>query len=127
MSKNFIENLKGIMNNTIHMHHSHINDEIIGYVHRYCNQKVRVNKSKVSVIAHNLFRFDFFFLLKGIQAGFWRTREISIRGKNPTNMNFASIGNQAMFNDTIKYFQQSLGNLASNLTDNEKLCIRKEF
>ena len=31
-----------------------------------------------------------------------------------------------MFIDTIKYFQQSLGTLASNLTDNEKLCIRKE-
>ena len=31
-----------------------------------------------------------------------------------------------MFIDTIKYFQQSLGTLASNLTDNEKLCICKE-
>ena len=31
-----------------------------------------------------------------------------------------------MFIDTIKYFQQSLGTLASNLTDNEKLCIRKK-
>ena len=60
MSKNFVENLKGIMNNKIHIHHSHINGEIIGYAHSYCNQKVRENKSKVSLIAHNILKFDFF-------------------------------------------------------------------
>ena len=32
-----------------------------------------------------------------------------------------------MLFDTIKYFQQSLGTLASNLTDSEKLAIRTEF
>ena len=31
-----------------------------------------------------------------------------------------------MFIDTIKYFQQSLGKLASSLTDNEELAIRTE-
>ena len=31
-----------------------------------------------------------------------------------------------MFLDTIKYFQQSLGTLASNLTKSEKLAIRTE-
>ena len=41
-------------------------------------------------------------------------------------MNFANIGNQVMFLDTIKYFQQSLGTLASNLTDSEKFAIRRE-
>ena len=64
MSKNFIENLKGIMSNNIHIHHSHINGEIIGYAHNYFNQEVRENKSKISVIAHNLFRFDSFFFWK---------------------------------------------------------------
>ena len=47
-------------------------------------------------------------------------------GKNPPNINFVSIGNQVMFLDTIKYFQQSLGTLASNLTKSEKLAIRTE-
>ena len=37
-----------------------------------------------------------------------------------------SIGNEVMFIDTVKYFQQSLGSLASNLTENEKLVIWKE-
>ena len=62
MSKNLIENLKGIMKNRIHIHHSYISEEIIGYEHSYCNYKVRENKTKISVVEHNLFRFDFFFL-----------------------------------------------------------------
>ena len=39
VSKNFIQNIKGIMNNKTHIHHSHITGEIIGYSHSYCNQK----------------------------------------------------------------------------------------
>ena len=52
----------------------------------------------------------------------WKTDDINIGGKNPSNMNFASIGNQIHFVDTIKYFQQSLGALANSLTDKEKKC-----
>ena len=37
-----------------------------------------------------------------------------------------SIGNEVIFIDTVKYFQQILGSLASNLTENEKLVIGKE-
>ena len=69
------------------------------------------------MVAHNLFRFDFFFLLKGLRSGVWRTRDITIGGKNPPNINFASIGNQVQFIDAIKYFQQSLSSLASSLTN----------
>ena len=67
-----------------------------------------------------------FFLLKGIRAGVWRPKDFNIGGKNSTNIGFASIGDQVMFIDTIKYFEQSLGALASNLTDNEKEAICKE-
>ena len=41
-------------------------------------------------------------------------------------MNFASIGNQIHFVDTIKYFEQSLGALANSLTDKEKNAIFRE-
>ena len=125
MSKYFIENLKGIMKNKTHILHSHISGEIIGYVHSYCNLIVRENQTKISVVAHNLFRFDFFFLLKGLRAGVWKRRD-TIGGENSTNINFVNIGNKVIFTDTIKYFQQSLGKLASSLTDNEKLAIRTE-
>ena len=96
-----MENIKGILNNQTLIHHYHISGEILGYSHSYCNLKVRENKRTISVIPHNLFRLDFFFFLKGIRAGSWRTRDINIGGKNPTDMNFVRIGNQVVFIDTV--------------------------
>ena len=61
LSKTFIKNLKEIIKNKIHVHHSHVTGEVIGYAHSYCNLKVRENKLKATVVAHNLFRFDFSF------------------------------------------------------------------
>ena len=107
LSKTFIENLKGIIKNKVHVHHSHVTREVVGYAHSYCNLKVRENKLKPNVVTHNLFRFDFFFLMKGLRAGVWRTRDIKIGGKNPTNINFANIGNQIMFLDTKKIFNKA--------------------
>ena len=69
MSKIFVDNSKGIMRDKTHIHHSLVSGKIIGYAHSYCNYRVRENKPKLSIIAHNLFRFDFFFLLKGLRAG----------------------------------------------------------
>ena len=118
MSKIFVDNSKGIMRNKTHIHHSLVSGKIIGYAHSYCNYRVRENKPKLSIIAHNLFRFDFFFLLKGLRAGVWKTRDITIGGTNPTNINFTIIGNQVIFIDPVKYFQQGLQTLASNLMKN---------
>ena len=118
MSKIFSDNSKGIMRNKTHIHHSLVSRKIIGYAHSYCNYKVRENKPKLSIIAHNLFRFDFFFLLKGLRAAVWKTRDITIRGTNPTNISFTIIGNQVIFIDPLKYFQQGLQTLASNLMKN---------
>ena len=53
----------------------------------------------------------------------WRTKDFKIGGKNTTDINFANIGNQVLFLDIIKYFQQSLANLANSLTDKEKSTI----
>ena len=41
-------------------HHSHITGDINGYAHSFCNLKVRENNNQISVIAHNVFGFDFF-------------------------------------------------------------------
>ena len=61
LSKNFLENLEGIMTSKDHVDYSHISGEIIGYAHSFFNTKVGENKYKITLIAHNLFRFDFFF------------------------------------------------------------------
>ena len=64
--------------------------------------------------------------MKGLGASTWKTRDIVIGGKNPTDINFAYIGNHVQFIDTIKYFQQSLRALASSITSSEKESIYKE-
>ena len=46
ISEKFIENVKGILYNEIHIHHSHITGDIIGYSHSYCNLKVREARKK---------------------------------------------------------------------------------
>ena len=120
LSQKFLENIVAEMEDNLYMHHSHVTGEMKGYAHYFCNEKTRENYFKIPVIAHNLFTFDSFFLLKGLRSGVWQTRDITIGGKNPTDINFASIGNQIQFLDTIKYFQQSLADLASSLTDKEK-------
>ena len=53
------------------------------------------------MIAHNLFKFDFFFLLKGLRSGVWKTKDINMGVKNPSDVNFISIGNQIQFVETI--------------------------
>ena len=53
-------------------------------------------------------------MVKGLRVGVWKTRDIAIGGKTSTDINFAHIGNQVQFIDTITYFQQSLSALAGS-------------
>ena len=121
----FLQNLFFIHTNQVTVHHSHVTGKIIGYAHEYCNLQIRENYYTIPVTAHNQFRFDFFLFLKGLRPSVWETTDISIRGKNPTDVSFAIIENQVRFIDTIKYYQQSLASLASSMTDVEKENVRK--
>ena len=120
LSARFLQNLIFIHKNEFVIHHSHVTGKIVGYAHEFCNLQTRENYSTIPVLAHNQFRFDFFLLLKGLRAGVWETTEISIGGKNPTNVNFAIVQNPVRFIDTVKYYQQSLVSLAASMTDIEK-------
>ena len=99
---------------------SHITGNIIGYAHSFRNLKVKENKNEISAIADNLFAFDFFFFLKDLRLGAWKTTNLFIGGKNLTNINFAKISDQVKFIDTVKYFQQSLSALSSSMIDEKK-------
>ena len=61
ISCNFLQNITNILYDKHVIHHSHITGEITGYAHGFCNRKVRENKKNISVIANNLFGFDFSF------------------------------------------------------------------
>ena len=64
-TNNFFKNIHGILKVKMHLHHSHVRGEILGYVHDICNLRVRENKTEFVVFAHNFFGFDIYFLLKG--------------------------------------------------------------
>ena len=78
LSKKFIDNLLGMLDSTYQLHHSHVRGKIIGFA-QLLEPKCYF---KIPVVAHNFFRFNFFFLVKGLTSGMWRTRDIKIGGKN---------------------------------------------
>ena len=121
---NFFVFVHRIINVKVHLHHSHVTGQIKGYVHYFCNWSVRENHDVIPCIAHNFFKFDMFFLLKGIRLSAWRTTNINIGGNNMTDINYAHIDN-FKFIDSIKYYQTSLGKLSETLSDVEKSNIAK--
>ena len=64
--------------------------------------------------------FDMFFLIKGFRATASNTKDVNIGGKNLTN-----IGCETKFIDTLKYYQNSLVQVAATLSDEEKLAVKK--
>ena len=63
VSRNFFDSVLNIFYSDCVIHHSHVTGKIIGFAHNFCNQEVRENKRTISVMAHNLFRFDFSFVM----------------------------------------------------------------
>ena len=107
-TNNFFRNVYHVIKVKMHLHHSHVTGEILGYVHNFCNWRVRENKTEFVMFAHNFFGFDVFFLLQGFRATAWNTKDINIGGTNLTNINFTNISNETKFIDTLKYYQKSL-------------------
>ena len=114
VSRNFFDSVLNLTLGDVVLHHSHIDGRIFGYVHDFCNQKVKESRPLIPVIAHNLFKFDFFFVLKVLRLCVWKTKDVSIGDRNLTDIQNATIGDQVKFIDTVKYYQQSLANLAEN-------------
>ena len=86
------------------VHHSHLTGKIYGYAHNFCNMKVRENQFQFFCITHSFFGFDMLFLIKEIRLSFWGTKDINVGGSGLMSINFAIIGLQVKFIDTLKYF-----------------------
>ena len=65
-TQNLLESVHRVINVKMHCHHSHVTGKILGYAHNFFNMKVRKSES-VFLYYSQLFRFDMFFLLKGIR------------------------------------------------------------
>ena len=110
------------------VHHSHVSGNIHGYVHDFCNKKVKeLHNLPISVFAHNLFRFDFFFVLKGLRLSVWRAKDLNMGGKSIRNMICANIVDQAKFINTIKFYQEPLHALAASMEPAEHENIKKSI
>ena len=121
---NFFRNVHRLIKVKIHLHHSHITGEFLGYTHDFCNWNGFENKSEIAMIAHNLFDLHMVFLIRGYCTTAWGTKDLNIGGTNLTHINYGNIGGEVKFIDTIKYYQKSLGELASTLTEDEKNSVK---
>ena len=115
VTETFFKSVRNLLYGTYVIHHYHVTGEIVGYAHDFCNKKLRKNQSLIPVFAHNLFSFDFFFVVKGIRLCVWSTKQLNICGNSLTNVQYA-----IKFIDTIKDYQQSLSSLAKNANKIEK-------
>ena len=67
VTKNFLNVAINLTVGSVVIHYTHVTGDIIGYAHNFCNRKLKENQRIIPVIAHNLFSFDFFFVIKGIR------------------------------------------------------------
>ena len=122
----FFINVHRLINVKFHLHHSHITGKILGYAHDFFNTIV-IGKTtpEIPFIAHNLFGFDLYYLIKGYIVSAWRSKSLNIGGTNLTQINFGNIAGEIKLIDTLKFYQKSLADLASTLSNEEKISAKK--
>ena len=109
-----------------HLHHSHITGKIQGYAHDFCNTMVIEKTSPdIPFVAHNLFGFDLYYFIKGYIASAWCSKSLNVAGNNLIQINFSNTTGEIKFIDNLKLYQKSLADLASALTNKEKIAVRK--
>ena len=115
------------------LHHNHYVDRqeksIIGWSHKNCNSKVRLNlskgKIKTSIYAHNLGGIDMSALVGGINLTDWDTSRIDLRGESANTLKSMTIGDCNYFRDTYGWFQASLDKLSDTMDAKEVEKVKK--
>ena len=79
----------------------------------------------IPFIAHNLFGFDLYYFIKAYIASGWCYKSLNIDGTNLTQVNFGNIAGEIKSLDTLKFYQKSLADLASTLSDEEIVAVKK--
>ena len=125
ISKKFFLNVHRLIKGKYHLHHSHITGKIVGYTHDFCNSTfVEKSTSEIPFIAHNFFGFNLFYFLKTFIASAWCSKQLNIGGNNLTHANYGNISNEIKLSDSLKFYQQSLGELSLTLTSEEKIAVK---
>ena len=66
-----------------------------------------------------------FYFINDYRGSARGSKDLNFGGNNLTNLNFANIGDEVKFISILKYYQKSLGELASTLTEEEKESVKK--
>ena len=94
ITKKIFESVRNLLYGSYVIYHSHVTGEIIGHVYDFFNKKLREIQNLITVFAHNLFSFDFFFVVKGIRLCVWLAKQLNIGGTNLTNVQYAGLSGQ---------------------------------
>ena len=79
----------------------------------------------IPFIAHNLFGFDLYYFIKAYIASAWCSKSLNIGGTNLTQVNFGNIAGEFKLIDSLKFYQKSLDDLASTLSNEEIVAVKK--
>ena len=111
-TNNFFSNVHRLVRGKFHLHHSHITGQIYGYAQDFCNTTVTEKSTPENpFVGHNFFGFDLFYYIKAYIASAWCTKELNIGGTNLTRANYSNISGEIRLIDSLKFYQQSLGEL----------------
>ena len=122
----FFIHVHRLIKGKIHLHHSHMTGEILGYSHDFCNTSViEKTRSEILFVAHNFFGFDVFYFLKTYIASSWCSKKLNIGGTNLTHVNYGIINNEIKLTDSLRYYQKGLADLSSTLTKDENKTAEK--
>ena len=122
----FFIHMNRLIKGKVHLHNSHITGTILGYSHDFCNTTViEKTRSEIPFVVHNFFGFDIFYYLKTFIASAWCSKKLNIGGTNLTHVNYGIIDNEIKLIDSLKYYQKSLADLSSTLTQEEKRAAEK--
>ena len=121
----FFINVHQLIRGKVNLHHSHITGEIISYAHHFCNSILMEREnSEISFIAHTSYGFDLFYFIKAYIACAWESKELNIGGNNLTHANYGNISSEIKLIGSLKFYQRSLGEISSTLTNIEKDAVK---
>ena len=124
-TKKFFLHVHRLIRGKFHLHHSHTTGIIISYSHDFCNTThMKKCTTEILLIAHNFFGFDLFYFLRTYIASAWCSKELNIGGTNLTHPNFGNISSEIKLIDSLKLYQQSLGELSPTSTLQEKTAVK---
>ena len=91
----------------------------------FVTQRLPKEKYLKFLLSHIFFfGFDLFYFLKAYIASAWFSNKLNIGGNSLTQANYGNISGEIKLIDSLKFYQRSLGELFSTLTEEKKNAVK---